>query len=102
MKANDKQHGGSHYKDKIQVWDFVSQNDIPYLEGNVIKYVARHKRKNGIEDLHKAKHYLEKLIENAQHEAEDFKIARMRKIAGNSEEEQHDLEIGACKGRDGC
>jgi hypothetical protein len=37
-------------------------NNIPYIEGNVIKYVCRWRKKNGIEDLKKAKHYLELLI----------------------------------------
>ena len=63
MEANDKQIAGEHYKKAIQVWDFVHSNDIGYLAGNVIKYVARYKDKNGIEDLEKAKHYIEKLIE---------------------------------------
>lgn len=63
-KANDVQEGGSHYKShQIQVWDFIIANNIPYLEGNVIKYVTRHKSKNGLEDLKKAKHYIEKLME---------------------------------------
>lgn len=62
--ANDKQEGGAHYKNNaIQVWDFIVANDIPYLEGNVIKYVTRHKSKNGLEDLKKAKHYIEKIME---------------------------------------
>lgn len=64
MSANQKQVSGVHYKDKaIQPWDFISANNIPYLEGNVIKYVSRWREKNGISDLEKAKHYLEKLIE---------------------------------------
>lgn len=63
-KANDIQEGGMHYQnDPIQVWDFIVANNIPYLEGNVIKYVVRHKKKNGLEDLKKAKHYIEKLME---------------------------------------
>jgi len=64
MKANDHQVGGSHYKDRaIQPWDFIIANDLGFLEGNVIKYVARYKAKNGIKDLEKARHYLDKLIE---------------------------------------
>ncbi len=63
-KANDRQEGGSHYKDKaIQPWDFISSNDMGFLAGNVVKYVARYKEKNGMQDLLKAKHYLEKLME---------------------------------------
>lgn len=63
-KANDRQVGGSHYKEQaIQPWDFITANELPFLEGSVIKYVARHRQKGGVEDLEKAKHFLEKLIE---------------------------------------
>lgn len=61
--ANARQVGGQHYQQPIQVWDFVVQNNIPYLEGNAIKYIARHKAKGGVEDLKKAKHYIDKIIE---------------------------------------
>jgi hypothetical protein len=55
-----KQVGGNHYKNFIiQPVEFIVKNDIDYLEGNIIKYVCRHKQKNGIEDLNKAIHYLE-------------------------------------------
>jgi len=63
MSANDTQVGGTHYQKKIQVWDFIVQNEIPYLEGCVIKYVSRWRDKGGIEDLRKAQHYIQKLIE---------------------------------------
>lgn len=62
--ANEKQVGGNHYKTTIQPWDFVLANNIGFLEGNAIKYIARHKQKNGIEDIDKAIHYLEKLKEH--------------------------------------
>jgi hypothetical protein len=69
MSANDKQIAGSHYKDlKVQVWDFIVQNNIPYLEGNIIKYVTRWKDKGGVADLQKARHYLEKLLESSYKE----------------------------------
>jgi UDP-3-O-acyl-N-acetylglucosamine deacetylase len=62
--ANNKQVSGTHYQvQKIQTWDFVSQNEIPYLDGNAIKYVARHREKGGKKDLEKAIHYIEKMIE---------------------------------------
>lgn len=61
--ANERQVGGEHYRTAIQPWDFITANGLGYLEGNIIKYVARHKQKGGVEDLKKAKHYLEKLIE---------------------------------------
>lgn len=64
MSALDIQVGGGHYKKyKIQPVEFIHANDIPYFEGNVIKYVARWRDKNGIADLEKAKHYIDLLIE---------------------------------------
>lgn len=64
MSANQIQVGGEHYMNKkIQPWDFIAANDLGYLEGCVVKYVSRHKEKNGVEDLEKARHYLQKLIE---------------------------------------
>jgi hypothetical protein len=64
MSANDIQISGDHYKDKaIQPWDYIVANAIPYLEGNVIKYVSRWRDKGGVNDLRKARHYLDKLIE---------------------------------------
>lgn len=64
MTANDKQVGGDHYKDKaIQPWDFITNNELAYLEGCIVKYISRHRDKGGLEDLHKARHYLDKLIE---------------------------------------
>ena len=63
-KANDRQEGGDHYQNKaIQPWDYIISNNIGYLEGNIIKYVSRYKEKHGLEDLKKARHYLDKLIE---------------------------------------
>ena len=58
------QVGGDHYmKMAIQPVEFIHANGIPFIEGNVIKYVARWKQKNGIKDLEKARHYLDLLIE---------------------------------------
>ena len=64
MSANNKQISGTHYKKNgIQPWDYVIANNIGYLEGSAIKYVTRWKDKNGIDDIRKAIHFLEKLIE---------------------------------------
>ena len=65
MGANEKQVGGAHYQKPIQHWDFIIANGIPYLEAVAIKYIVRHKEKNGREDLEKAIHYLEKLLETS-------------------------------------
>lgn len=57
------QVGGDHYKkNKIQVWDAIHDWRLGFFSGNVIKYVARHKEKGGVEDLKKARHYLDKYI----------------------------------------
>jgi len=65
--TNSKQFGGTHYKEMaIEPWDFISANQIGYLDGTAIKYLARWKSKNGIEDLKKAIHFIEKLIEVEQ------------------------------------
>ena len=64
MNALDKQEGGGHYKGlTIQPIEFIHLNGIPYIEGNVIKYICRHRQKNGLEDLLKAKHYIDLLIQ---------------------------------------
>lgn len=62
--ANDIQVGGQHYKAKtIQPWDFIAANGLGYFEGNIVKYVSRWRDKGGLDDLRKARHYLDKLIE---------------------------------------
>ncbi len=62
--ANDRQVGGNHYQTMtIQHWDFVAANDLDYFQGVITKYICRWKKKGGIEDLEKAKHYLEKYLE---------------------------------------
>ena len=62
MEQN-KQVGGNHYdRMKIQPITFIVDNDIPFIEGNIIKYVCRWRDKGGVEDLKKAKHYLDILI----------------------------------------
>ncbi len=53
----------SHYKQgNIEVIDFILDQNLNYLEGNVIKYVSRYKYKNGLEDLKKAQWYLNKIM----------------------------------------
>ena len=64
MCAYDKQIGGSHYKKlKIQPSEFINKNKILFAEGNAIKYICRHADKGGKEDLKKAKHYIDMIIE---------------------------------------
>jgi|TARA_R100000005_G_scaffold1615_1_gene922 hypothetical protein len=65
MKATLKQVGGSHYKDcKIQPVEFIVGNDLTFLEGNIIKYITRHRRKGeGRKDIEKVIHYAEMILE---------------------------------------
>lgn len=64
VQAPARQVGGDHYRQRaVQPWDYIAANGIGFFEGNVIKYVSRWQDKGGVEDLHKARHYLDKLIE---------------------------------------
>lgn len=64
MEALTKQIGGSHYKNlKIQPVTFIEKNELSFLEGCIIKRICRWKNKNGIEDLEKAKHEIDLLIQ---------------------------------------
>mgnify|MGYP003341281057 CR=1 FL=1 len=58
-----------HYDYKIQPVDFMIQNNIPFCEGNVIKYICRWRAKNGREDLLKARHYIDILIQNLDNDS---------------------------------
>lgn len=58
-----KQVGGDHYKSfAIQPIEYIHRNGLDYLAGNVVKYVSRHKAKNGAADIKKAIHYLELIL----------------------------------------
>ena len=64
MKPYDKQIGGSHYQNfKIQPSKFVIENELLYPEGCVIKYILRHRLKGKKQDLEKAIHFIEMIIE---------------------------------------
>lgn len=64
MNAMNTQVGGDHYsKLPIQPVEYITKNGLGYLEGNVVKYVTRHKNKNGAEDIKKAMHYLQMILD---------------------------------------
>lgn len=68
--ALQRQVGGDHYKNKgIQPIDYILANELDFCEGNVIKYTTRWRNKNGVEDLKKARHYLDFLIEREEQNA---------------------------------
>lgn len=66
MISNAHQVGGNHYQTAIQPWDYTVANNLDYFQGTIIKYITRCWSKNGIEDLEKAAHFLEKYIELAK------------------------------------
>lgn len=60
----DTQEGGDHYKSMaIQPVEFITRNGLGFCEGNVVKYICRHNRKSGREDLLKARHYIDLLLQ---------------------------------------
>ena len=59
-----------HYNMQIQPIEFIVKNNIPFREANIIKYVCRHRDKDGIDDLLKAQHYLQMLIDEWEAENE--------------------------------
>ena len=63
-QARNKQVAGTHYKSNIEPWDVFLDWGLDPWACNVIKYVQRHRKKAGKEDLEKAKHYLEFMISN--------------------------------------
>ena len=61
---DSNQIGGNHYKNlPIQPTEYIQKNNLTFIEGNIIKYVTRHRQKHGKQDLMKALHYLQQLIE---------------------------------------
>ena len=69
MSSYDTQVGGDHYnRYTIQPVDFIIANNLDWCEANAVKYITRCKDKNGVEDIKKAIHYLEILLERLQNE----------------------------------
>lgn len=57
MSALNTQQGGTHYISEYQPIEFINDYNLNFVQGNILKYVVRHKKKNGVEDLRKAMHY---------------------------------------------
>jgi len=73
-KVYDKQIGGSHYKDmRMQPSEFINKNKLQFAEGNAIKYICRHAHKGEVQDLEKAKHYIDMIIERDYEEEKEKK-----------------------------
>lgn len=87
MSAKDIQIGGGHYKAmNIQPVEFILANAMGFCEGGVVKYVCRWRTKNGIEDLRKAKHYLQLIIEAPAYLMLFWRIRKALIIAVRGEE----------------
>lgn len=86
MSANDRQVGGTHYRTKplgVQHWDYCSACEVQYLEGLASKYVSRWRKKNGVVDLEKAVHCLEKRIEDYHNDVGAKKGVNIREALFN-------------------
>lgn len=62
--------GGTHYKSSIEPWDFIYANHIPFDEANCIKYLCRHRKKNGAEDIRKVISYCKHILKTQYGEDE--------------------------------
>jgi hypothetical protein len=98
MESLTKQIGGDHYQKRtIQPIEYILDNDLNFCEGCVIKYVTRWRDKGGVEDLMKAKHYLEFLIEQqtslaAEAIAHNPNVGSVSNLAAKVDEAWEDLE----------
>ena len=63
MSANNTQIQGTHYQTGVQPWDAIISWELGFLDGCAVKYLARWRKKGGVDDLRKAVHFIEKLIE---------------------------------------
>lgn len=64
LNALSLQEGGNHYRKlRIQPVEYIHANGIGFIEGCIIKYITRWRDKGGLKDLHKAKHFIDILIE---------------------------------------
>ena len=90
MSQFDRQVGGDHYrKMPIQPLEFIAKNELSYFQGCVIKYILRYKDKNGVEDLRKAIHFIEMMIEMEEERLRvsdaEVKLRRMGLIKDKNE-----------------
>ena len=77
LSAFDTQVGGDHYKKQgatMQPWAIIDAWGLDFYAGNVLKYILRHQYKDGVEDLKKARHYLDRMIEKEEQKALDSDI----------------------------
>jgi hypothetical protein len=92
MSSLNKQVSGGHYKEyAIQPVEFIAANNLDFFQGNVIKYILRHRDKNGAEDLKKAIHYIELMLElyyNHESKEESFNPESLPRAEGNTQNQR--------------
>lgn len=76
-EANSRQVAGKHYQLEYQPWDWFTDANMPYLQACACKYIIRWREKNGVEDLEKARHYIQKAIEKETKMVARFKNAAL-------------------------
>ena len=91
MKPLERQEGGDHYDLPIQPLEYIHANQLGYIEGNIIKYATRHKKKNGVEDIKKIIRYCELLLEL---EYGENKKEGTRKFKQHEHRESDELAVG--------
>ena len=91
MKPLERQEGGDHYDLPIQPLEYIHANQLGYIEGNIIKYATRHKKKNGVEDIKKIIHYCGLLLEL---EYGENKKEGTRKFKQHEHPESDELAVG--------
>lgn len=96
MGANETQVGGAHYKKSYQHWDLMVDLEVPYLLGCASKYPTRWREKNGLEDLRKSMHYIQKAKEEGVRVPQPNKfLDNLRKLVGmKTRKETIDEKIG--------
>jgi hypothetical protein len=82
QKATDAQVGGTHYKNcKIQPVEYIYANDLGFLEGNIVKYITRHRAKGeGASDIYKVKHYADLILQLHYDITEEEKILLSQEV----------------------
>jgi hypothetical protein len=115
MNADERQVGGNHYKmngrHSCEHWNYVLANDLDYFQAQITKYVTRWKNKNGLQDLEKALHFLEKYIQEMRvdygpkempanpfsEEVMSVKLSPLPVDMGSLEKSRRDFEQGLMK-----
>lgn len=83
-EANAKQVNGTHYSSEYQHWDLVAGLELGYFQGQITKYLSRWKKKNGMQDLEKALHFLEKAaeVQATEHRVISQEVGKFAEVNG--------------------